>query len=342
MRGKIVVVTGASGGLGREVAVQFARRGAAVALAARRHDALEVTAELCRRAGGEALVVDTDVTSEEQVRRLAQAALAEWGQIDIWVNNAGVTLFANLSEAPLDDLRRVVETNVFGAIFGVRAVLPVFRRQRRGVLINVGSILSKIGQPFVPAYVISKFALRGVSETLRVELADQPDIHVCTVLPYAVDTPHFESGANQIGRQPRAMPPMQSPEKVARAIVRLAERPRHERHVPRIAALGLALHALVPRTVELLLLRALREWHLGDGQQPRTRGNLYRPRRRHARVHGERPPKLSVPAFTAWTMRELVGVEAELLRHRMRRGFTRRREREAPQRRSWQPQAERA
>src|SRR5690606_9278974 len=144
---------------------------------------------------------------EDDVQALAQRTLTEHGHIDVWVNNAGVTLFGSLEDAPLEEHRRVIDTNLWGAIHGARAVVPVFRRQRRGVLVNVGSVLSKIGQPFVPSYVISKFGLRGLSEALRFELADEPDIHVCSVLPYAMNTQHFQSGANYIGWQPRAMPP---------------------------------------------------------------------------------------------------------------------------------------
>jgi short-subunit dehydrogenase len=317
LRGAIVVVTGASSGLGREVAVQFARRGARLVLAARRREALEQTARMCRSAGGEATVVVTDVTSESQVQHLAETALAQWGRIDVWINNAGVTLFGRLADAPFDEHRRVLETNVHGAIFGARAVIPTFRRQRRGVLINVGSVLSKVGQPFVPSYVISKFALRGLTEALRVELADEPGVHVCTVMPYAMNTPHFESGANEVGLEARAMPPAQSPERVARAIVKLAERPRRELHVPRVAVLGYALHALWPRTTERLLLHALREWHFADDAQRQTTGNLYRPAQQQARVHGTRPPRIGLSGFLGWTLRELLKIEADTIR----RGF---------------------
>lgn len=317
--GKVVVVTGASAGLGREVARQLASRGDAVALAARRRDALEETERLCLDAGGDALVVPTDITEEDQVRRLADQTLERWGRIDVWVNNAGVTVFAPLEGGPFDEHRRVIETNVFGAMFGARAVVPIFRRQGRGVLINVGSILSKIGQPFVPSYVISKFALRGLTETLRTELADHPDIHVCSIFPYAIDTQHFQSGANRVGWEARAMPPMQSPEKVARAIVELADHPHRERHVPRLALAGLAAHALVPRTTERLLLRTLRQWHFGWTPEPKKRGNLFRPSREKAHVHGERPPQLAPSELAGWVARQLVQIEVESMQRKLGR-----------------------
>lgn len=318
LREKVVVITGASSGLGREAASQLAGRGCRVVLAARRVDELEETARACRERGGAALVVETDVTREDSVERLVEAALRRWRGIDVWVNNAGVTLFARIEEGEFADHRRVIETNLDGAILCARAVVPIFRRQRRGTLINVGSVLSKVGQPFVAAYVISKFGLRGLSEALRVELADYPDIHVCTIFPYAIDTPHFESAANLVGRQARAMPPMQSPEKVARALVGLIERPRRERHVPRAIVLGLALRSMFPRTSERLLLHALRAFHFG-APEPRTDGNLFEPAPEEGAVHGERPPKLSTPAFAAWTARELVRLEVEAARHRVQR-----------------------
>lgn len=305
-REKVVVLTGASSGLGRAAAIRFAEHGAFVVLAARRTDALEEVATACRAAGGDALVVVTDVTHEGQVAALVRAALARTGEIDVWVNNAGVTLFSPLEEAPFDEHRRVLETNLFGAMYAARAVVPIFRRQRRGVMINVGSILSKIGQPFVPSYVISKFALRGLTEALRAELADERDVHVCTLLPYAIDTPHFESGANRVGRDAHAMPPVQQPEDVARALVALAEHPVRERHVPRIAVLGLGLHALLPRTTERVILSVLRQWHFGDTPEPRTRGNLFAPDEDVVDgVHGTRPPLLDTPALLAWIVRHL-------------------------------------
>src|SRR5690606_8955721 len=202
---------------------------------------------------------------------------------------------------------------VFGAIHGARAVLPIFRRQRRGVLINVGSILSKIGQPFVPSYVVSKFALRGLTEALRAELADEYDIHVCSLLPYAVDTEHFESGANHLGHSVHPMPPVQPPERIARAMVSLAERPRRELHVPRIAVLGLALHALMPRAVERTLFDALAKWHFSDEAQPSTRGNLDGPLKASGSVHGERGARLSAPAMFAYGAVRLVAVQAQLM-----------------------------
>jgi NAD(P)-dependent dehydrogenase (short-subunit alcohol dehydrogenase family) len=311
MLNNVVVITGASGGLGRQTAVEFAKKGAVVILAARRHDSLEETAALCRAAGATAICVVTDVTREEQVRHLADVAWEQFGRLDVWVNNAGVTVFAPLEGEPFETHQRVIETNLYGAMFGARAAIPIFRKQKRGVLINVGSLLGKIGQPFVPSYVISKFALRGLTEALRAELADEDGIHVCSIFAYAIDTPHFQTGSNHFHRETHAMPPVQSPEKVARAIVRLAERPRRESHVPRAAVLGLALHALLPRTVERLVFRALSQWHFSDVPAVAGSGNLFFATEEAGQVHGQRRPQLSGWQFAAWLARELFKMEGQ-------------------------------
>lgn len=315
LRDKVVVITGASSGLGRAAAVQFAARGSHLVLAARREDALAETARLCRAACGRALTRATDVTSEEDVRTLCEFALEQAGGIDVWVNNAGVTFFSPLTEGPFEQHRRVIETNLYGPIYAARAVIPVFRRQRHGVLINVGSILSKVGQPFVPSYVISKFALRGMTEALRVQLADELDIHVCSILPYAMDTEHFESGANALGRDAHAMPPLQSPEKVAEAIVALAIHPRREVHLPRYAPLGLALHFMFPRATERLLLEVLGKWHFGGAPAPRTTGNLYEASRAEGAVHGVRQPQLTVFTLMLYALRRFPLLQLDVIRH---------------------------
>jgi NAD(P)-dependent dehydrogenase (short-subunit alcohol dehydrogenase family) len=301
IRGSVIVLTGASSGLGRATALELASRGAALVLAARRADVL---AEVARACGG-ALVVQTDVMREGEVERLARVALDAYGRIDAWINNAGVTYYSQLEDGPFEPHRRVIETNLYGAIYGARAAVPIFRRQHRGVLVNVGSVLSEVGQAFVPAYAISKFGVRGLSEALRVDLADEPDIHVCTVMPYAIDTPHFQVAANHLGRRPRALPPMQSPEKVARAIADLIERPRRTRHIPRVIVLGLVFHALFPRTAERLLLDALRRWHLSKQPERVGEGNLYAPDG-DAKVHGDRGPMIGTVRFLAWCAQRLV------------------------------------
>jgi NAD(P)-dependent dehydrogenase (short-subunit alcohol dehydrogenase family) len=316
--GKVVVVTGASGGLGRETALRFAREGSHLVLAARREQELEEVARGCRLAGGTALCVVTDVTRESDVQHLLELTLKEFGRIDVWINNAGVTVFGYLDQVPFEEHRRVIETNLYGAMYAARAIVPVFTKQHHGVLINVGSILSKVGQPFVPSYVISKFALRGLTEALRAQLADYRDIHVCSIFPYAIDTQHFEAGANFVGREARAMPPVQSPEKVAAAIVDLARRPRPSLHVPRVAVLGLMFRAVFPRTSERMLLHALREWHFGDEVEPRTAGNLFRPSDEKAAVHGKRPPQISTVGLLSWLVRHFVKRKAAKWNNQLR------------------------
>jgi NAD(P)-dependent dehydrogenase (short-subunit alcohol dehydrogenase family) len=315
LQGQVVVITGASSGIGRAAALQFAAAGARVVLAARRAPALEEVALACRRQGASAHVAITDVTREADLQQLVERTLARWGRIDVWINNAGTTLFARLEEGAFLDHRQVLETNLIGPMFAARLVLPIFRRQGAGTLINIGSVLSQVGQPYVPSYVISKFGLQGLSEAIRAECADIPSINICTVMPYATDTPHFEEGGNAIGKRAYGMPPIQDPERVAAAILDVAAQPRRLRYVPRYAALGIALHWLWPRATERLLKHALTAFHL-VGSQPPTRGNLFGPTDAPGSVHGARRPVVSAPAFIGWVMLDLLRMGWEELSRR--------------------------
>jgi NAD(P)-dependent dehydrogenase (short-subunit alcohol dehydrogenase family) len=296
-----VVITGASSGLGRAAAREFAARGARLVLAARDPEALDRVVEECRRLGAGARAVPTDVSRPDEVDELAAAAMQAHDRIDVWINNAAVTYFAPLDEGRLDEHRGVIDANVLGYLHGARVALPIFKRRGRGVLINVSSILGKVGHPFVPSYVVSKFAVRGLTEALRASLADYPDIHVCTLLPYAIDTPHFLTADRDIPRRPRPMPPLQSAEKVARAMARLVEHPRHERHVPSYMQLAVLLKHLAPVTTDAVLLHVLQQFHLGPPASPQH-DDVFRPERGSGEVHGrgEDEPRLrAVLTFAA-------------------------------------------
>ncbi|WP_207458617.1 SDR family oxidoreductase [Azospirillum sp. SYSU D00513] len=250
---KVVVITGASSGIGRATALEFARRGAAVILAARSHAALHEVAEECIDAGGRAMVVPTDVTDAAQVKALAQRAFDAFGGIDVWVNNAGVIAFGRFEEIPEDVFERVMRTNFLGVVHGCRAVLPHFLDHGEGIIINTASMVSNVGQRYATPYVASKFAVRGFSESLRQELVDEPDIHVCVVMPAAIDTPLWQHAANYTGRAIKPLNPLYAPEDVAATIVSLAERPQREVFVGNMGRMTALQNAVAPGMTEKMM-----------------------------------------------------------------------------------------
>jgi NAD(P)-dependent dehydrogenase (short-subunit alcohol dehydrogenase family) len=275
----VIVITGASSGIGRATALEAARQGASVVLAARREEALQKLASECNMLKGQAIAVPTDVTSEEAVRDLARRAISTYGRIDVWINDAAVTLFAKFEEAPLDVFRRVFDTNVFGYVHGARAALPYFREQGSGILINVDSVVGKAPQPYTSAYVMSKHAVRAMADYLRMELIldKANDIHVCTVMPATIDTPLFQHAANYTGRKAKAMNPVYPSQKVAEAIVSLVERPQREIVVGEAGYLMMAQHGLTPELYEKTMAQQIDRDHLQDAPAPPTEGNLFEP-----------------------------------------------------------------
>ena len=282
----VVMITGASTGIGRATALEFARQGATVVVSSRRPHVLQRLVEHCEKLGGRALALPADVTDHEAIQSVARQVVDTCGRIDVWVNNAAVTLFARLEEAPYDAYRRVIETNLFGYIHGARAVLPYFRAQGRGTLINVASVVGKIGSPYVSAYTASKFAIVGWSESLRMELQDAPDIHVCTVLPASIDTPLFQHAANFTRRAVKPLEPIYRAEQVAHAIVDLARRPRRELIVGTAAQFETLLHTVAPGVTERRFAQQVEHDHFQDRPAPDSPGNLFQPREDYESVSG--------------------------------------------------------
>jgi short-subunit dehydrogenase len=275
LAGATVVLTGASSGIGRAAAVRFAKQGANLVLAARGGDSLQAVAEQCRRLDVRAASVPTDVADSVQVEALAARAVSELGHIDVWVNDAAVMAYGAIGEVPFDVQRRIIETNLLGTMCGARAALPHLKAQGRGVIINVASLYAKMTSPYVSAYATSKFGVLGFSEVLRQELKSDRQIHVCTVLPGSIDTPIFRHAANYTGREIRPVPPVASPERVARAIVRCAEHPRREVTVGQLHHLASWGHTLLPRTYSELAPRAMRFVAIGKEPSPHDAGNVF-------------------------------------------------------------------
>ncbi|MFP5078463.1 SDR family oxidoreductase [Rhizobium sp. YIM 134829] len=273
---RVVVITGASSGIARAAALLFAQEGCALVLAARDATALDHVAEDCRGRGARALAVPTDMSDEAAVKALASAAVEAFGRIDVWVNCAAVLMYGRAATQPMAEFRQVIDTNLFGYVHGTQAALRAFKAQGGwGCLINVASMLSLFGDPYLSAYVTSKFAVRGYTQCVRQEMRAYRGIHVCTILPTAIDTPIYQKGANRMGRQIRSIAPLYAVERAARAITTAARRPRAEIIVGTygyLIALGLRIS---PRLVEWMVALLAPKIQFSRRRQAASRGNLF-------------------------------------------------------------------
>jgi short-subunit dehydrogenase len=273
----VVVVCGASSGIGRAIAHAFARRGARLVLAARRRDTLQEVAADCAALGAQALVVPTDVTDAAAVRALGEAAITRFGRIDAWINDVGVGAVGRFEQVPLALHRRVVEANLLGHLHGAHVALGHFRARGRGLLVEIASIGGWLPAPYAAAYAASKFALRGLVESLQAETADQPGVHVCAVYPTFVDTPGVAHGANYVGRRLRPPPPLVDAREVARRVAGLLDAPRAAVFVGPGASVARLAHALAPATVGRATRAAMDRALARADRAAVSDGNLFEP-----------------------------------------------------------------
>jgi NAD(P)-dependent dehydrogenase (short-subunit alcohol dehydrogenase family) len=290
----VVVITGASSGIGRAAALRMAPRTRALALCARSEEPLAEVAAACEAAGTQILHRALDVADEAAVEALAAAVEERFGRIDVWVNNAGVIAYGPFGEIPSEVFRGVIETNLMGQVHGARAALPRFRRQGGGVLINMSSVWGRVSTPQVTPYIVSKNAVRAFSECLAGELVDEEEIHVATIVPQAIDTPIFEHGGNYTGRQVRPIPPVLDVEQVARGIELCAENPKREVNYGQSGRALEVLHAAVPPLYRRFAHLAFLRGTLGDVAADPAPGNVLESRGPHAVEGGWRSRRRGV------------------------------------------------
>ena len=274
---QVVVITGATSGIGLVTARRAAQRGARVVLCSRNEPELRETAEQIQGLGGRAVPVVADVSRVEDVDRLAQTAIEEFGTLDTWVNNAGVSFYGRLTEVALEDMRQLFEVNFWGMVHGARAAIPQLRRHG-GALINIGSVVSDRAIPLQGAYSASKHAVKGFTDALRMELEEEgAPVSVTLIKPSTIDTPYFKHAKNYMGVQPKPPAPVYDPEIVANAILRAAEHPIRDITIGGGGRFLSAMGTALPRLTDFYMERSMFSSQQSDQPAEGRPGNLYGP-----------------------------------------------------------------
>jgi len=286
---KVVVVTGASAGVGRATAIAFAKKGAAVALLARGIEGLEGAAREVEALGGKALIIPIDVSDAAQIEAAAARVEQELGPIDVWVNNAMVTLFSKAMDMTAEEYQRVTEVSYLGTVYGTLSALRRMRPRNRGAIIQVGSALAYRGIPIQSAYCAAKFAVRGFTDSVRVELMyEKSAIQLTMVQLAAFNTPQFEWARHRINAKPKPLAPIFQPELAAKTIVWCASHKRREVYVGFPALKTIVGNKLFPGLADRMARDQAVDGQKDESAPPEASrpGNLFEPVRRDFGTHG--------------------------------------------------------
>lgn len=293
LRGKTVVITGGSSGVGRAAAEAFALEGCNIVVAARGKEALDETVTLCRDLGVAALAVPTDVSVASDVQNLANKALQFNGRIDIWINNAGVMASGKFEEIPMDVNEQVIKTNLFGYMHGAYTVLPIFKRQNEGILINNISIGGFMPAPYSAVYSSTKFGIRGMMECLHGEISDFANVHVCNLYPQIQRSTGNMHSAKFSGLDFKIPPFAADPRDTAAKFVELAKNPQKEMFPDLTSRILTGLYGLFPKPIINTASAGMRLM-MKLKNAPSDSGNVLEPSSEPHRIYGE--TILSVPS----------------------------------------------
>jgi NAD(P)-dependent dehydrogenase (short-subunit alcohol dehydrogenase family) len=285
---EVVVITGASAGVGRAAVQAFARRGAYIGLLARGRDGLEGARRDAERLGGQGLVLPTDVSDAEQVERAANAVEETLGPIDVWVNDAMVSVFSPVKEMTAEDYRRVTEVTYLGTVHGTLSALRRMLPRDHGMIVQVGSALAYRGIPLQSAYCAAKHAIQGFTESLRSELLhDKSNVRVTMVQMPALNTPQFDWVKNRLPRKPQPVPPIYQPEVAAEAIYHAARHYRREWYVGGSTTLVISGQKIAPGLGDWYLSKTgFQSQQTEEPADPNAPNNLYQPLPGDRGAHG--------------------------------------------------------
>src|SRR4051794_32467754 len=277
-RGEVVLVLGASSGIGRASAEQFAGRGASLVLFSRSASTLGAAAADCREAGARAVeCVAGDVLDRAAVQAAVDRATQSFGRLDVVVHSATVMAYGRIEDLPHEVFERVVDTAIQGTFHVFRSVLPVFRAQQRGSLVVVSSLLASVATPTMGAYVTAKWGQLGLIRTVQQELRDLPGVHVSAVAPGGTATPIYRQAATTLGNTGHPPPPVYTPERVARAVVARVADPRRLKQSGFTNPLIIAGFRLLPAVYDALVGPLLKTLGYARDSVPVTTGNVFAP-----------------------------------------------------------------
>lgn len=298
---QVVAVVGASSGIGRDTALQFAKKGAKVVVSARSESGLQSLVEEIRGFGGEAIAHLADVADFAQVNAIADTAIAQYGRLDTWVHLSATGAIAPFDRITPEEFKRIIDVNLLGQVYGAMAALPHLKREGRGSLIHVSSMEGRRSLPLQSPYSSSKHGVEGFLDSLRLELLHEKiPINVTNILPSTINTPYYNKIRTKIGVKPTGVPPYYDPRLVTEAILYAAEHPTRDMIVGDAGKILDLLHRISPQITDtLLLLIGFQGQHTDRPKSEDAPHNIYEPIEGFDRVEGDFN-NLTIPSFTDW------------------------------------------